>query len=228
MKTRAAVTLLTSALALGASGVAGATDVAPAQATLLHSQTALSHSLAQGDLEQRLTAALETTPSQTEVLGFQQALASLAVTSPADAAAACQAVVNSAWTTAASNPQLGVDIAALAVSVLNNPSIAKAVPETAAQSLADVHGAVALAERVAEGRGITLTGTDVVHQARDLALANEATKVVADFDVLMMDAVALAEAQAELSDFDTAAFPVGFFDRARPVASPAEFSAAFF
>jgi hypothetical protein len=229
MNSRVAITLLTTALTLGAPGLASAAEPASSQNPLPTSKTALSERLAQGDLEKRLTEALEATPSPEQLLGLKQALASMASTSPAEAATASQAVVNSAWTTAARHPQVGVEVATIAVTVLSNPSIAAAAPEITGQALADVHGVITLAQRAAESHGITLAGTEIAEQARGFATNNASiNSTIADFDALVTDAIELAEAQAELTDFATAAppfggfgFPPGFFDRPRPVASPA-------
>jgi hypothetical protein len=234
MKTRAAATVLASALTLSAMGATAATtgSVAPTDALSAYSKSTLSESLAQGNLEQHLTTALETAPSQEQLLGLKQALASMGHTAPADAAAASQALVNSAWTTAASNPQLGLDLANIAVAVAGNPAVIDAAPETAAQALADVNGVVTLAQHAADGLGVTLSGTDVADKAQQLATANASLQAaVSDFDTRVADAIELASAQAELTDFSTAAFgfsfPPGFTLREVPVASPATPSFGF-
>ncbi|NBC50067.1 MAG: hypothetical protein GVY22_19285 [Gammaproteobacteria bacterium] len=240
MNTRAAATVLASALTLSAMGATAATSgsIAPTDALSAYSESTLSASLAQGNLEQHLTTALETAPSQEQLLVLQKALASMGSTAPADAAAASQSLVNSAWTTAASNPQLGIDLAAIAVAVAGNPAVIDAAPETAAQALADVNGIVTLAQHAAEGLGITLSGTDVADKAQQLAAANASLQAaVSDFETRVADAIELASAQAELTDFSTAAFsipngggfsfPPGFTLRSVPVASPATPSFGF-
>ncbi|MEA3641103.1 MAG: hypothetical protein VBE63_14340 [Lamprobacter sp.] len=226
MKSRIAVTLLSSALVLGATGHASAAEAASSQALLPVTKAALTEGLSQGDLEKRLSAALETAPSQEQLLQLRQSLGALAATSPADAAAASQALVNSAWTAAVNEPQLGVVLAAIAVDTLTTPGVAAAAPTATAQALADVHGAVAMAQQAADSREMTLTGTEVTEQARSFATTDTAIiTAVADFNSLAADAVELAEAQAALTNFSTASFsfgiPPGFFNRPRPVASPA-------
>lgn len=233
MKTRAAVTVLASVLTLSAVGATAATNsnVALTNTLAAYSKATLTETLAQGSLEQHLTSALETAPSAEQVLTLRQTLASIASTAPGDAAAASQALINSAWTTAASDPQLGIDVAAIAVDVVSDSSTTAAAPETAAQALADVSGVVTLAQRVADERGITLSGTDIADKARQVVAADASLQsVAADFDTRVADAIQLAEAQAELTDFSTAfsfGFPSGFTLRTPPAASPATPSFGF-
>ena len=210
---RTAAILLASLLALNASAQ-------PAEAPTLLTAPALSQAIADGNLEQVVAEALGDSPTQGQINALEQALNTLATSSPADAAAAAQAVVSSGWAIAGDNPQGSIDVITAAMSTLTNPAVAAAAPAMVGQALADVQGAVTLAKRAAASLCDTYTSAqraatnmcsnfnaaDIADQASNFAQSNASILAsVPNFDQLAADAIELADAQADLAGIAPAA-----------------------
>ncbi|WP_323696882.1 hypothetical protein [Thiorhodovibrio litoralis] len=138
-----------------------------------------------------------TEPTAEQLTQLLSALESLRENSPSAAAKAASALVDVAWDNAPDNPQTAMAQLDIAHAILCHPAVAAAEPEIVENALAQLQGATRLAERSAATTGTELTGTDI---APDVGTC--AAEAPED---LIAEAIELADAQADLAGFTTAA-----------------------
>ncbi len=206
-------TVLSAALLSVAGGLipAQAADVAQSETPVLpwlspsqvaQTETDIQAILSAGDgaLDEAVDRLLANgvTPDMADAIG--SALDRLAQTDPAKAAEVAATLAAACLDLATTTPQAAVDLADAVARTALSPSVRDANPDAAGTAIGDVAGALRLAARAAQTEGLTLVRLDVA-QAR-LESARDSNPEIA---ALIDDAIDLADAQADLAGFATAA-----------------------
>lgn len=160
------------------------------------SMTAIGQAVATNTVAEHLKSALGFEPSEDQLAAFEKEIFDLIEANPSAAANAGSAMVEVAWDKAADYPKAAILELDIARRVLCHPAVVAVEPEIAAQALAELHGAARLADRSAATKGIEIDTEEMTSQ--------ENRCMVLDED-LIAEMIALADAQADLDGFVTAA-----------------------
>lgn len=159
-------------------------------------------------LEQLLSNAVGSPPSAPAMANLSTFLTDLTSSDPELLAKTASGLASLAWDTALDDPAGALALAKLAIAAVDNPDVIGANAEQVGQTIITLAGANRLASRSAATKGIELVGSDELAN-RIQALASNAAILAAipDIQSKLDESIQLADAQADLAGFTTAAGP---------------------
>lgn len=173
-------------------------------------------------LDQLIKNAVGSPPSTSGLSSLDAFLLHLTASDPGLAGATTTGLASFAWDTAPEDPATTFRMVRLAMSVVDEPAVIEAAPEQVVETIVTLAGAVQLAQRSAAAKNVGLTGADdLMGQIR--ALAERVAAVMDDLSETggsslssilsrIAESIQLANAQADLAGFATAAGPVDLVD----------------
>ncbi|WP_200376454.1 hypothetical protein [Thiocystis violacea] len=169
-------------------------------------QVQIKQAADKGTLEQLLAESLGENPTQEQLTALSALLEALAESDPAVAAKAAMALASAASDLAAAHPETAIALANIAQDTIGIPAVTAAAPESVGAALVALTEAVTLASRSAEAKGITLAGLQGLRdEIADLAADPLVTSATPDIGQRITESASLANAQADLAGFATAA-----------------------
>ncbi len=168
----------------------------------------IEQGIAGGTLGQLMTDSIGANPCAKDFAALESLLEGLIASMPKVAAQAAKAVAAHTSTLAADQPETAAALALLLGRIIGDPGVTEVAAATVAETVVELSYAVRLVKRSEATQGIASTDSQEAARALEALADNSAVRTaMQDIDQRVQDSVELADAQADLRNFATAAGP---------------------